>query len=339
MKRLWSRWPVWSGYAAAIWSFVYGCLGLVWALGGSGFPFGRGYDKEADDVFSLLVSAKPGSTGPIVAVLGLVGTLVGLAMAKGIGRGVVRHVFLAFALVAAVGLALVLQDFRVVMLVTRLPFMPVWAFTGVPGGFTVSDLVPWARVNLLILLVGGLLWGIAALAYARRTRAVCENCGRGVRSGRWTDPAVALKWGRRAVLVAAIVPLIYATTRVSWVLGIPLGIPQSFYDENVDSGMFLGGFAIALMAIGGAILTLAIVPATLVSVILVPAGIMEIRMAFIRGVNSDEWAMTSPGWLWPLWGAALGTATVMYYLRRRSVCRHCGRGTANNNEEKTLETV
>jgi hypothetical protein len=365
MKRLWSRWPVWSGYAAAIWSFVYGCLGLVWALGGSGFPFGRGYDKEADDVFSLLVSAKPGSTGPIVAVLGLAGTLVGLAMAKGIGRGVVRHVLLAFALVAAVGLALVLQDFRVVMLVTRLPFMPVWAFTGVPGGFTVSDLVPWARVNLLILLVGGLLWGIAALAYARRTRAVCESCGRGVRSGRWTDPAVALKWGRRAVLVAAIVPLIYATTRVSWVLGIPLGIPQSFYDENVDSGMFLGGFAIALMAIGGAILTLglvqrwgevyprwlwfkkgkrvspavAIVPATLVSVILVPAGIMEIRMAFIRGVNPDEWAMTSPGWLWPLWGAALGTATVMYYLRRRSVCRHCGRGTANNNEEKTLETV
>src|SRR5687768_13155077 len=93
----WSRWPVWSGYVAAAWSLAYGGLGLYWALGGGGFPFGRGYDREADDVFSLLASARPETSGPIIAGLGLFGAVVGLLMAKGIGRGIVRATMLALA--------------------------------------------------------------------------------------------------------------------------------------------------------------------------------------------------------------------------------------------------
>jgi hypothetical protein len=38
--RWWQRWPEWVGYAAAAWSLAYGLLGLWWALGGAGFPFG-----------------------------------------------------------------------------------------------------------------------------------------------------------------------------------------------------------------------------------------------------------------------------------------------------------
>ncbi|MEJ9233415.1 hypothetical protein LAV79_29475 [Peribacillus butanolivorans] len=36
-----SRWPQWTGYAAALWSLIYGLLGLYWLLGGNGFPYGK----------------------------------------------------------------------------------------------------------------------------------------------------------------------------------------------------------------------------------------------------------------------------------------------------------
>jgi hypothetical protein len=335
-----------------MWSLVYGCLGLYWAVGGSGFPFGRGYDPEADDAFSLLAGTNPGVGGPIIAGLGLAGAVIGVLMARGRGRGVFAKLMLGFAGVVAVTLALVIPDFRVLMLLTRVPFIPIWAFTGVPGGFTVADLVPWPRINLVVIVLGGLLWALAALAYSRRVKQVCLHCGRGTHSAQWTSPEAARRWGRWAVAVAVAVPLLYAVTRIAWAMGIPLGIPQSFYDENVDSGMFIGGLAIALMAIGGAVLTigliqrwgevyprwiwfkkgkrvplaLAMVPAALVTVSIIPAGIMEVRMAFSRGIDPQDWGMLGPGLLWPLWGVALGAATVAYYLRRRGECPHCGLG-------------
>ena len=347
-----SLWPIWSGYAAAVWSLAYGGLGLHWTWGGGGFPFGRGNDPEADDVFSVFADLRADVGAPVIAALGLLGTAVGVLMATGRGRGLVRTSLLSFACAASVALALVIPDFRVLMLVTRLPLMPIWAFTGVPGGLSVADLVPWPRVNLFVLVAGGMLWALAALAYARRTSSVCGNCGRGACSERPATREAARRWGTWAVGVATIVPLLYAVTRIAWALGVPLGLPRSFYEENVDSGMFLGGLLIALMAVGGAVLTLglvqrwgevyprwiwfkagqrvppvlAIVPAAVVSVFVVPAGIMEVRMGLIRGVDPQEWAMITPGFLWPLWGAALGVATVAYYLRRRGQCRHCGRG-------------
>ena len=38
-----ARWPAWVGYATAVWSLVYGLLGLFWTLGGGGFPFPGGF--------------------------------------------------------------------------------------------------------------------------------------------------------------------------------------------------------------------------------------------------------------------------------------------------------
>ena len=43
------NWPVWAGYATAAWSLGYGLLGLYWALGGDGFPFGPGDREFADE--------------------------------------------------------------------------------------------------------------------------------------------------------------------------------------------------------------------------------------------------------------------------------------------------
>ncbi|HEY0697114.1 MAG TPA: NYN domain-containing protein [Micromonospora sp.] len=350
--RWWSGWPTWAGWAAALWSLCYGALGLYWTLGGPGFPFGRENDWEADHVLSILADATVRVGGPVVALLGLLSTVVAVVMTRGRGSGAIRTALLTFGWTLAAVLAVLIPDFRLLMLLTRVPFILLAPFFGMPGGHGVADFLPWTRVNLLVMVIGGALWAMAALAYQRRTSGACGNCGRDGRVASWTTPDSARRWGTWAVVVAALSPTFYAATRIAWAMGITWGISDRFYRENVDSGMFLGGLAIAAMAIGGAGLTLglvqrwgeifprwiwfmkgrpvpppmAIIPASVVSVFVMSAGIMEVRWAFIRGVDPDGWALTGPGWAWPLWGLALGLATYAYYLRRRTACQHCGLG-------------
>jgi hypothetical protein len=45
--RWWRGWQGRIGYVAAVWSLMYGLLGLHWALGGAGFPFGSENDPGA----------------------------------------------------------------------------------------------------------------------------------------------------------------------------------------------------------------------------------------------------------------------------------------------------
>ncbi|WP_327736953.1 hypothetical protein OG749_27785 [Streptomyces nojiriensis] len=69
-------------------------------------------------------------------------------------------------------------------------------------------------------------------------------------------------------------------------------------------------------------LATAIVPALLVSVVLVPGGLQMIR----GGDQPFGWGTNYPAMLWVVWGAALGAATLAYYLRRRGTCGYCARG-------------
>jgi hypothetical protein len=73
----------------------------------------------------------------------------------------------------------------------------------------------------------------------------------------------------------------------------------------------------------------AIIPASLVAVLMTSAGLAHYRAAilgyFPGGSTSENWGTVAPGYLWPLWGIALGAATFAYYLRRRGQCPHCGR--------------
>jgi hypothetical protein len=151
------------------------------------------------------------------------------------------------------------------------------------------------------------------------------------------------------VLVAILAPVPYEITRVAWFLGVPLGIPRDFLQMMQDTpGMLEVGLGCALASAGGGVLThglvsrwgevyprwvfwragrrvppmLAVFPAAVVALVLVPAGFMNLRSP----VTADTWAVTAPGDLWILWGAALGAATVAYHLRRRPACRRCGRG-------------
>jgi hypothetical protein len=125
------------------------------------------------------------------------------------------------------------------------------------------------------------------------------------------------------------------------------------------TGLWWRGAALATLSIAGALLTLGlvrrwgevfprwvpslagkpvprslvIVPAALVSIIVATAGLMFVRFAirgdFTLGDNAvtfgENFAALAPELLWPLWGGALGAATLAYYYRTRAGCAECAR--------------
>jgi hypothetical protein len=254
----------------------------------------------------------------------------------------------------AVALALVIPDVRPLTAVARAPIVLAGLPFGWPRGVSLASLFPWPVLNQLLLIGGGLLWAAAAVASQRRTRNACGHCGRSDATGGWTTPASAARWGRWATSLAVAVPVLYAMTRWAWALGIPLGITREFLREQARDtpDIWLAG---AALAVGGATLTLglvqrwgevyprwllvvggkpvrprtAIIPASLVAVLMTSAGLGHYRAAllgyFPPGSTGENWGTVAPGYLWPLWGIALGAATYAYYLRRRGRCPYCGR--------------
>lgn len=351
-----SHWPEWVGYAAAAWSLIYGLLGLYWTFGGAGFPFGTDNDPYAAKV-SILEHAQQDAVAPAIVVLGLGAAASASAMARRRARGLASASLIGFAWTMAVGLAVVLPDVRPLTSVARTPIVLIGMPFGWPAGIGWSTLFPWPVVNQLLLILGGLLWAATALAYQRRSRNACGHCGRTGATSGWTTPASAVRWGRWATSIAVAVPILYALTRWAWALGIPLGVTREFLREQAREtpDIWLAGAALATLAVGGATLTLglvqrwgevfprwipalggkpvrprtAIIPASLVAVLMTSAGLEHYRAAilgyFPEGSTGENWGTVAPGYLWPLWGAALGAATYAYYLRRRGQCPYCGR--------------
>ncbi|NUO57657.1 MAG: hypothetical protein HOV78_13385, partial [Hamadaea sp.] len=194
------------------------------------------------------------------------------------------------------------------------------------GGATFADAWPWPVLNQLVCVLGGLLLAAAALAY-----------GRGRNGRRWFTP----ERGRKAVYVAVAVPLVYCATRWAWALGIPLGVSEEFLAEG-EGGLWLAGAYLATFGAFGGVLTLgltqrwgevfprwipglrgrrvppllAVVPAGFVSIIITVAGLTYVRWTIAGRFALDEWGAWLPECFWPIWGAALATATVSYRLRR-----------------------
>lgn len=357
--RWWRRWPEWIGYAAAGWSLAYGLLGLWWTLGGAGFPFGREGDPGA--ALSALGGMRPETGAPVIAALGLAGAVAAVAMSRVRGRGVLRAALLAFGWGVAAALALIIPDYRVLVAVAYAPIVLIGAPFDWPPGVGILDALPWPVVNQFVSIGGGLLWAATAAAYGRRSKGACGYCGRTQSVVGWETPGSAARWGRWAVYVAVLVPVLYAITRWAWALGIPLGISEEFLREGQEVGLWWAGAGLATIAVGGAVLTLglvqrwgevfprwipffagrsvpillAVVPASLVSVLVTAAGLMFVRLALTGGLanilgegglTADNWAALAPELLWPLWGAALAAATLAYYFRRRGRCERCGRG-------------
>jgi hypothetical protein len=352
-RRQLTRWSGWVGYAAAAWSLIYGLLGLYWALGGAGFPFGTENDPGAA-AESILGGAQADTAAPLIAAPGLAGAAVAFAMVRRRRFGE-RRIFwttlLVFAWGASVAWLLVIPDRRVLIAVAYAPIFLIGAPFGWPPVNYFQIALPWPVINQFVCIVGGLLWAATAVAYGRKTRGACANCGRTDEGRGWTTSSAAARWGRWAVYVAVIIPLLYAATRWAWALGIPLGISEEFLREGQEIGLWWAGAALATVDVTGAILTLglvqrwgelfprwmvglsgkrvppamAIVPASLGSVMVTSAGLQVVRGFLADGFPADGWATVAPALVWPLWGVALGAATLAYYYRRRDRCSHCGR--------------
>jgi hypothetical protein len=342
------RWPGSVRYAAAVWSSAYGLLGLYWSLGGRGFPFGPAAPTRRSG--SILEGSSVHVVAPAMAGLGLIGAVIGVVMARSARRSRATPLLLGFGGAMFVILALLVPDYFLIALIAFAPLLLVFAVTGVPGPQDgIGDIVYWHRANLLILFAGGLLWVAATLVYRRRVRGACLHCGRLPGMHRDTPRDTLYRWGRRAVLVSSLAPLPYEITRVAWFLGLPLGVTPGFLRMMERTpGMLEVGLGCAVASVLGTVLThglvdrwgeryprwiwfragrrvppaLAIVPASIIGLVLIPAGLMNFRISTHR----DSWALNVPGMLWIVWGAALGAATYLYYLRRRPACRRCGQG-------------
>ncbi|MGW6723677.1 NYN domain-containing protein [Streptomyces sp. NPDC054995] len=346
--RWWSGWPDWSGYLAVVWSALYGAAALYWALGGDGYPFGRVHEDRSSG--SILEPSRAEVVAPVLAVFCALGVVTGLLMLRRLGSGRVRKALLAYGWAAGIALTLLIPDYSLLGLLAFSPALLVFVFTGVPGPQDLGDILYWHRGNLMIVFVGGLLWVAATLAYQRRTDGRCVYCGRAPHGpgSASADPAVLRTWGRRAVWVAVLSTLPYDITRIAWYFDVPLGITDAFLKEMRDTPNMLEiGLGLGVVSTLGSLLmhgliarwgevwprwvwwkkgrtihpATAVVPAGFVAVVLIPGGLMA-----VRGFEAASWGVTGPAILWVVWGAALGVATYLYYLRRRGFCRSCEQG-------------
>lgn len=311
-----------QGHAAALWALAYGLLGSAWALGMPGFPWGAS-DPDPDGALSVLAGTTP-RFGWWIAAFSLLTALTAVALARGGGGR--APLFLAWPIAAL--LVLVVPDSRLMMGVAYTPLLLVAPLFGWSlGGASFADAWPWPVLNQLVCVLGGLLLAAAAVAY-----------GRGRNRPSWFTP----DRGRRAVYVAVVVPLVYCATRWAWALGIPLGVSPEFLAEG-ERGLWLAGAYLATFGALGGVLTLgltqrwgevfprwipglrgrrvppslAVVPAGFVSIIVTVAGLTYVRWSVAGRFALAEWGAWLPECLWPIWGAALATATVSYHLRRK----------------------
>ncbi|MFI6132630.1 hypothetical protein [Micromonospora sp. NPDC051141] len=334
---------------AAGWLALWGVLALISTVTRAGYPFGA-HDRDREVNLLRLV---PVSVGPaLFAALLLTAAVVALAMAGPVAHPSrpLRALLLGYGWTVAFVLAVVVPDTRVLITLGYAPILLVGAPFGWPP-VDYADVFTWTLLCKSAAMAGGVLLALAVLGWQRRTAGACAACGRGDAGRGWTTPAAAARWGRWAAWTAAVIPTLYALTRLAWAAGVPLGISRDFLDEMHDSGLVWAGAGLGAFAVAGAVLTLglvrpwgerfprwmvglagrrvpvslAVAPATLVA-LAVTAGSLGLLTAPRFWALTGGFSLTTlPMLLWPLWGVALGAAAYAYLLRRRGACRRCGR--------------
>lgn len=351
-------WQHWAPYAALAWSFVYAALGLYWAVGGGGFPYAPGPDPTFSGPLAFRFG--PGLAWIVVIMAGLPAAALGAAMLRGAHTRALRPVFTAAGGLLAGVLLLLMTDLTLLVTLAYIPIMIYGLLTG--ADFIqryLAALTQWAFLHQLLCFIGGFLWLGAAVSYARRSGDACLYCGRRDGPEGWTSPASAARWGRIAVYVAMLAPVIYAFTRYAWALGFPLGMTEEYWRSGQARGEWTSGLFLATFGLVGAVLmlglvqrwgevfprwsfglagrrvpiALAVVPAVIVSVLFMVGGITiwagySQMSAAAAAAGQNFWIIVGPTFLFPLWGAALAVAALGYYYRRRGPCGVCGRGAS-----------
>ncbi|SCG43168.1 hypothetical protein [Micromonospora halophytica] len=336
---------------AAGWLGLWGVLALLCTLTGAGYPFGANDPHGGDATLLRLVPVDVGP--PVFAVLLLGAAVAALAMSGGVATGLprpLRALLLGYGWTVAFLLAVVVPDFRVLAFLGYLPVLIVGAPFGWPE-VDYADIFTWSLFARFAAVVGGVLLAGAVLAWQRRTAAGCPACGRDGTDRDVARAATVVRRGRWATYVAAVIPALYAVTRLAWAVGVPLGIDRAFLDEMRDSGSVWAAAGLGAFALVGTALTLglvqrwgerfprwmpglagrrvpvalAVVPAGGVAVAVSAAGVGLLSTPAFWDFSSGVDLATAPVLLWPLWGAALAVATYAYHLRRRGACRRCGR--------------
>ena len=352
------NWQGWSPYAALVWSLVYAGLGIYWLLGGRGFPYTP--DAASDVTGPVVERLGPGVAWIVVILAGIPAAAMGAAMLRGVRSRALRPLFIGAGALLGGVLLLAMTDVTLLIVLGYTPYGIVTLFTGAEfSKVYLSLLTPWTTVHQLVCLIGGFLWLAATLSYARRSGDACLYCGRRDGPEGWTSPKNAARWGRIAVYVSMVVPVLYAITRYAYALGIPLGISKEFLRLGQERGMWTQGLSMATFGLVGAVLTLgltqrwgeefprwmiglagrrvpiglAVVPASIVSVLLVVgsiamwSGFAQLVGKSVTGeVEAIDIIGLAPTMLFVVWGVALAVAALGYYYRRRGPCGMCGRG-------------
>jgi hypothetical protein len=339
------NWPKWISYVTAIWSLLYGFIGLYWWVGGAGFPFGEG-DPNAKA--SILYGLEKETGSSIIAILGLVGGVAAFLMGRKCNNKWLRWPLLLFGFIVFIVLALLIPDARVMIAVAYLPIVIVgYPFNFPPVSYMIA--IPWPVINQFILIVGGLLWLATSIVYFRESKKACGYCGRiSGKSFSLFAPNNAAKWGKWALYISLLTPIYYATSRIAWALGIPLGVSEQFLQELHANDLWLAGLGLAMVSIIGAILSLGlnnrwgevfprwipyfsnktvppifvVVSSMLIAVFMISCGFQVIRQIMDTEFHFHD-LLSNPMVFFPLWGPTLAVATIGYYYRRRGSCKYC----------------
>jgi hypothetical protein len=314
LRRTMRSWRSWAATAAGVWSCLIGAVGVLWATGTAGSPFGL-TDPRAGEVGSYLDGLESSQTGLVAIAVGLAGALTALAVRRLPGRRwpAIPALCLGFVLI------LVIPDVRVIQNFAYLFF----GYTGLWDG---------ALAAMLVSMLGGLFWSLTAVAQLTRERSLPTPL---------REPA----WTTRMTYAAAALALPYPAVRIAWALGIPLGVPGG-YLQGEEPLVRVGIAALGGLAVGGAILTIglvrpwgeffprwipvlrgrrvpiwfAVVPGLWAAVVISQMGL---RMALwsvgeLSEVSWDTWGEGLPGLFFLPWGLTLAAAVYAYAVRRSS---------------------
>lgn len=295
--------------AAAAWSALTALLGGGWATGVLPFPFGVN-DVRRGEVGSLFENADPQTMGIVTAGVGLFGVVLALALGR------FRRAW-PLAAVLAAGLLVAVPDIRVIQNFAYL-------------FFGVTKMWELGLAVCVFSMLGGALWALVAIGHRPSPKA---------------DRARLERWRVPVTYAAALLALPYPIVRISWALGIPLGVPPSMLDAN-DLALRLGETGLGLLAVGGAVLTIglvrpwgerfprwvpfaggrrvpvwfAVVPAIAAALMIGQAGLRVTAWALANAdpITATNWGSGGPGLLFVPWAVAMALAAYAYYRHRTS---------------------